>query len=449
MKNQNILGKSLVLLFIFVGGMALLAYFYSVAGGKLPTSEDPYEVQAVMTDSQQTLKHADVRSAGVTVGEVGKIENTENGKVRLTLEIQRKYAPIYRDAKVLVRQKTLVGENYIDLDPGSSKASQVPDGGSLTVAAQKEAVPIDEILNTLDPKTRRDVSNNLRAGGDSLKGRGQDLNQLFERVAPLSEDGSVLLDILNKQRAQITRLVANTGVVTGAIANRTGDLQNLVRAAKTTAEAVAARDDAVQATFESIPPTLRQARTTVANLRSFSGNATPVVDDLRTSLQSLKPVLTQLRPTAARARRLTDELPALFKATNPALTTLPRFANNTSKAVPAVEGLLRELNPALEFMTPYKREFSGFIQNWPTPYAADSLGTMARCSCPLNVNSFSNFPGETRKLLAPLLDEGVIGSVTKEEEQHFRPPGTLPTVDGSKQAYKVITRDKTPNEVVR
>lgn len=452
MKNQNLAGKSLVLLLIFVGGMAILAYFFSTAGGKLPLTEKPYEVTAVLTDSQQVLKHADVRSAGVKIGEVGEIRNDEDGRVRVVLEIKKEHAPVYRDAKILVRQKTLVGENYVDLELGDRKAGVVQDGGTLTVAAQKESVPIDKVLNTLDPETRKAVGRDFQGAGDSVKGRGQDLNELFDRVAPLAEDGSQLLDVLNKQRGQIARLVGNTGTVMAAISSRTGDLQGLIRSAKTTAEAVAARDDAVQRTFESIPPTLRQARTTVAKLQSFSGNATPVVDDLRTSLQSLEPVLEELRPTAARARRLTDELPALFKAANPALTTLPTFAKSGTDTVPKLEGLLREVNPAVEYLKDYDYELISFIENFGAGATLDKQGAIGRCTCPVGVNSIANFPGDLRKILEPLIDKGPVGDFLAEYDNQYRKPRTLPDASVPFEKgnnYKRIKRDDTPNVPVK
>ncbi|MEV4421149.1 MlaD family protein [Patulibacter sp. NPDC049589] len=453
MKNQHIAGKSFVLFLILIGGLAILAYFYSTAGGRLPLSEKPYKVTAILTDSQQVLKHADVRSAGVKIGEVGDIENSGDGRrVRLTLELKKKYAPVYRDAKVLVRQKTLVGENYVDLTVGDRSAGQVANGGTLTVAAQKEAVPIDQVLNTLDPKTRKSVSEDLRAGGDTLKGRGSDLNELFGRVRPVAEDGSALLSVLNRQRGQITRLVRNTGTVMAAIGSRSGDLQNLVRTAKTTAQAIADRDASVERTFASLPPTLRQARTSVAKLESFAGTSTPTVNDLRTSLQSLKPVLTELRPTAARARRLTDALPALFKATNPALATLPTFADAGSDAIPKLEGTLRQINPALAHISPYGNDLVGFVENFGSSRTYDQNGVMGICRCPVGVNSIANFPGTLRSILAPLLDEGPVGDLLAESDNQYRLPNKLPdaSVPFSKgNNWKVIKPDTTPNEVVK
>ncbi|MEV4423287.1 MlaD family protein [Patulibacter sp. NPDC049589] len=456
MKTQNVGAKTFVLLLILLGGMAILAYFYSTAGGKLPLAEKPYKVTAILTEPQQVLKHADVRSAGVKVGEVGTIENISGNRTSFVLELKKKYAPVYRDAKILVRQKTLVGENYVDLTIGDAKSGQVPDGGTLAVAAQQESVPIDKVLNTLDPKTRKHVSQNLRAAGDSVKGRGQDLNDLFDRVAPIAEDGSQLLDILNEQRGQIARLVANTGVVMGAISSRTTDLQTLVRTAKATAEAVAARDQAVRTTFESIPPTLKQARTTVSRLTRFSGNATPVVTDLKTSLQSLKPVLNRLGPTATRARRLTDSLPALFKATNPTLASLTPFANDGAATVPTIENILREANPALAYLEPYHKEFGSFLANFGLHAATqDKNGILGVCGCPVSDRTLSNQTPEVRALLAPLLDQGPVKDFIHETTNHYRKPNSLPRADSEATPFGTTTskfphigRDDTPDPPV-
>ncbi|MDO9353228.1 MAG: hypothetical protein Q7T55_06010, partial [Solirubrobacteraceae bacterium] len=160
-------------------------------------------------------------------------------------------------------------------------------------------------------------------------------------------------------------------------------------------------------------------------------------------------VLTKLRPTAARARRLTDALPALFKNVNPALTTLPTFADTGTETVPKAEGALRQLNPFLAYLTPYKNEITGFLENWSSGYTFNSIGVTARCQCVFDVNTIANFPGDARKLLAPLLDQGAVSAVTKETENHYRVPGGPQNPADLSQNYKVIKPDTTPNQVVK
>ena len=49
-----------------------------------------------------------------------------------TIELDRKYAPIAKDARAILRQKTLLGETYVELTPGNKRAAgTVPDGGFL------------------------------------------------------------------------------------------------------------------------------------------------------------------------------------------------------------------------------------------------------------------------------------------------------------------------------
>ncbi len=429
MKQRGMAGKSLAMLGLVAGALAILAYFYTTAGGRLPLSEKPYKVTAVLTDSQQLLKHADVRAAGVKIGSVGEIENV-GSRIHVTLEIKRKYAPLYRDAKLQVRQKTLVGENYLDVQPGSaSSGPPLQDGASLAVSRQREAVPIDRVLDSLDADTRRSLSGSLRSGGRSVDGRAQDLHELFTRVRPLTDDGNRLVAVLDRQRDAVRRVVRNTGTVMQSISTRTGDLQSLVRGAKATAEAVAARDQAVRTTFESLPPTLRQARTSVAKLQSFSGSATPVVEDVRTSLQTLGPVLEQLGPTAARARRLTDALPALFRAANPALESLRTFSTDASATVPRLEDMLRELNPPLRYLKPYDRDLGSFLANFGAGAQTDKWGAIGRCLCPISDRTLSNWTPELRQIVAPLLDQGPVKDLIHEWTNPYRKPGSLPRAD--------------------
>ncbi|WP_320671811.1 MlaD family protein [Patulibacter defluvii] len=429
MKQRRLAGKSLALIALLIGAGAILAYFYTTAGGRLPFSENPYRVTAVMTDSQQLLKHADVRAAGVKIGSVGQIDNVGD-RIHVQLELDRKYAPLYRDAKVQVRQKTLVGENYVEVTPGSPRSgAPLADGATLAVSRQREAVPIDRVLNSLDAETRRDVSRNLRSGGKTVRGRAADLQALFRRVPPLTDDADRLVSVLDEQRDQVRALVRNTGTVMQAISARGGDLQSLIRTAKTTAEAVAARDAAVRTTFESLPPTLRQARGSISTLRAFSRTATPVVDDARTSLQTLRPVLDDLAPTAVRARKLTDELPALFRAANPALDQLRTFSGDADAVVPRLENVLRQANPALNYLKPYYRDVGSLVSNFGKGLMFDKWGGIGRCLCPITDRVFTNQTPEIRAILGLLLDQDPVKSLVHAANNAYREPGSLPYTD--------------------
>ena len=74
---------------------------------------------------------------------------TPSGAGLVTFELEDgSVAPIYNDATVAPRIKTLVGETYIDLDPGTPQAGAVKNGGTLAVDHAQEVTALEEILST-------------------------------------------------------------------------------------------------------------------------------------------------------------------------------------------------------------------------------------------------------------------------------------------------------------
>ena len=83
--------------------------------------------------------------AGVEVGQVGGVK-LENGRAVVTMNIFKKYRPIYKDASVLLRPRTPLKDMYLALDPGTPTAGEVPNGGMLSASATSPDVNVDQIL---------------------------------------------------------------------------------------------------------------------------------------------------------------------------------------------------------------------------------------------------------------------------------------------------------------
>ena len=60
-----------------------------------------------------------MRISGVSVGKV-KVDHADKktGASDATIELDAAYAPIPKDTKAILRQKTLLGETYVELTPG-------------------------------------------------------------------------------------------------------------------------------------------------------------------------------------------------------------------------------------------------------------------------------------------------------------------------------------------
>ena len=73
-----------------------------------------------------------MRMAGVNIGKVKAKELGPGGRTTMVeIELNNRFAPIGRDARAILRQKSLLGETYVELTPGSPGAEKLDDGGTL------------------------------------------------------------------------------------------------------------------------------------------------------------------------------------------------------------------------------------------------------------------------------------------------------------------------------
>src|SRR3954470_13562271 len=127
----------------------LLLFLWLSFGGPIPLKPKGYEFKVAFPEATQLGLEADVRVAGVSVGKVrGKtIAPAPRNRTVATIEVDARYAPIARDARAILRQKTLLGETYVELTPGHPKqAGTVPDGGFLADGQVAKTTQLDEIF---------------------------------------------------------------------------------------------------------------------------------------------------------------------------------------------------------------------------------------------------------------------------------------------------------------
>ena len=149
-----------------------------------------------------------VRVAGMRVGDVGEVE-LEDGKARVRMELDREHADLVRtDATVLLRPRTGLKDMFLNLDPGSRDQPAVSEDGVIDVANTLPDVNADEVLEALDADTRAYLQLLLKGVGDGLKGRDDDLRQVFRRLGPLHRDLDLLNSEVVKRKRNLARLPA-------------------------------------------------------------------------------------------------------------------------------------------------------------------------------------------------------------------------------------------------
>src|SRR5947209_9095432 len=123
--------------------VGLLLFLWLSFGGSIPFNSQGYRFDIAFPNAFNVADQADVRIAGVSVGKViGKSLQPGTNRTLVTVQMDNQYAPIHRDARAILREKTLLGETYIQLTQGSRKAPIVPDGGTLPSSQVVPAVQL-------------------------------------------------------------------------------------------------------------------------------------------------------------------------------------------------------------------------------------------------------------------------------------------------------------------
>lgn len=350
----------------------LLLFLWLAFGGAVPLRPEGYRVQVSFPEAATLAQEADVRMAGVNVGKVKSKELDDGGRRTLVeLELKSSFAPIPRDARAILRQKTLLGETYVELTPGSEDAGDVPDGGRLADQRVEPTVELDEIFNAFDPATRqafKDWAKELAQVVD--EGRGQDLNDAFGNLEGFAVDGATLLRVLDEQGGAVHRLVRNTGAVFGALNQDRGRLASLIQSSERTFSATAEQSEALAETFAVFPTFLDESRATLARLEDFSRDTRPLVRDLRPSARDLAPTVRDLGDLAPDLTRLFRELDPIVEASREGVPDLGRFVNGAEPVVEAAHTFFPELNPILSYLNFHQATVAGFLSN----AAADLIG---------------------------------------------------------------------------
>src|SRR5688572_929999 len=290
-KQAPSIGRILIAIGFTLSCFGLILFLWIAFGGPIPLKPQSYRVTAYFPEATQLAVESDVRIGGVSVGKVKEIqlapaEERVNGKdtTEAVVEIEPEFAPISTDARAILRQKTLLGETYVELtsgtEPGQESApvalgaaanasdaeadgaESVPEGGTLGVSRTEEATQIDEIFNALDEETRLSFQRWQANAATAIDGRGIDLNDSFGNLGPFLTDASEIIDLLGRQKDALKGLVRDTGEVFAALTARDQELAGAIVGSRNTFDALASEDEALAEIFEILPTFQQESRLT-------------------------------------------------------------------------------------------------------------------------------------------------------------------------------------------
>jgi phospholipid/cholesterol/gamma-HCH transport system substrate-binding protein len=343
----------------------ILLFLWVTFGGPTPFRAKTYEVKIPFKEATQLAEQSDVRISGVNVGKVQSIELAPNGKQALaTAAIDDRYAPLPESTRAILRTKTLLGETYIELTPGSREGPELADGGTLPEANVAESVQLDEIFRTFNGRTRAAFQEWMREAAVAVSGQGQNLSYALGSIEPTFTELDKLFRVLDSQRLAVGQLFRNGATTFQSLRGQNGELANLIRSSDAVFSTTAERNQDIEALFRAFPTFLDESQLTFNRLKGFSENADPL-------MRQLVPAAEQLSPTLISLSKLAPESKALFEGLGPVIKLAPSgfaafrklFRDEFPPLLRAVEPFVRNLNPILVGLKLYRPELTAFFGN--------------------------------------------------------------------------------------
>jgi phospholipid/cholesterol/gamma-HCH transport system substrate-binding protein len=362
-KRAPTLGNLLVIVLFALSCFGLLLFLWESFGGPLPLKPKGYRFTVTFPRSLALAEQSDVRISGVQVGHVVSLKVGKDGRTDATLELAGQYAPIRANMHAILRQKTLLGETYVQLIPESQTGPPLGDGAQLADSQVEPFVTLDDILSLLDAPTRRNFQAWMQYQAAAIDGRGEQLNASLSTFEPFVEHANQLVGILASQEGAVRALVHNTGVVFNALAGRDHQLEGLISNGELTFHAAAESSQAFAEAFRALPTFEHNSTVALRTLDRFAVVASPYLDQFRPAERQLALLLTAAKPFAPQFNGFLTALGPLTKAAKKGLPETAKVLNLTTPVLENLRPVLHNLDPFLQSLGEYVPELQAFFAN--------------------------------------------------------------------------------------
>lgn len=337
-------GPFLLFLLVIAGGIfATVHIVRNLAGDKPWIAYEPYKV--AFTDTKGVVPtRAELRIAGVKAGSIDKSELID-GRAVLTLNVEKKYAPLYRDARVRIRPITPLEDMYVDvLSRGTKAAGELGKDEVLGAQRTQSPVQIGNVLDTFDKGTRQNLATLLNQLGRGLDDGGKDLRWAFVEMVPFFQSSAKVSQALADRRQNLKHFVSNFGGIAGELGDTDRKLAGFVKNGQGVLTELARNDGPFASTIAQLPGTLETMQRSFANLQRTEDVLDPALRSLRPVAEDLPDGLDGLNEFAKEARPALQDLRAPVKE----LRKLAGTVRPTSRSLVTVFDQLNTQAPQLD-----------------------------------------------------------------------------------------------------
>jgi phospholipid/cholesterol/gamma-HCH transport system substrate-binding protein len=238
-------------------------------------------------------RFSNVTYRGVQVGRVTEVKLTEKGaEARLTLDTSPK---IPADLKAEVRSVSAVGEQYVDLRPGTDSGPYLRDGSVIamdnTTIPQQVGPMLDQVSALVDSIPGDRISDLLDESFKAFNGAGEDFQSLLDSSSKLTGD-------INGVSDQSRTLIDDSGPLLDSQAETANSIRTWARSLAGVTQQVAQDDPQVRAILQQGPGFAQQVSGLLEQIKPtlpvLLANLTTVGQILVTYNPSLEQILVLL-----------------------------------------------------------------------------------------------------------------------------------------------------------
>jgi phospholipid/cholesterol/gamma-HCH transport system substrate-binding protein len=406
-----------------------------------------YQVTARFENASQLVGGEQVVVGGTPVGKVQDIKLGSQGEALVAFTVEDTYAPLEQGTTATIRSYSLSGianrQVQLTLPPDGEQSAQIPDGGEMDQSDTVSEVDLDQIFNTLNPRTVRNLKKVIRGFEASYDGVGPQANRGFHYLNPFLSTSRRVFSELTLDEHTFERLIVDTSELSGALASRAPDISLLVHNLNGMMGALGRQKESLARAVGQLPDFMREFNTTAVNLRATLDDLDPLVNASKPVAIKLRPFFHQFRLASADLVPTVRDLDAILKRKGKAndlveLTKLQvplarigvgpvnRNGEQRQGALPESAQALEGGLPQLSFLRAYTPELLGWFDDFGHSGVYDANGGVGRFSTLFNAFSLS-LPSPTPPNVIPFFTAAPVNPLSQPgftTNQNERCPGS-------------------------
>ncbi len=348
----------------------------------------PYTLEATFKDTEILPTKQPVLLRGLEVGKVKNVAyNHDSATATVRFSVKEEYAPIHKNAHVWIGERTILGDPYLALEPGSESAGELKTGAKVEA---RDSVDFDEAFEFLDEEGRTRVKSILGELKDATRAKAgpERLNATVGGLTRTVRELRGLTDSLRGQEEDLAGLARDGAIVLGELGRRERALRTIVGSGRQTLGAFADNAGSLDRGLAEVPGVLDASRRVLAESRPLLRAARPAISDLADAAPLLTPILADLPAITTDTVDIVSRLSGV-----PTFRELLTVVKLVGPSVPAIEGVARNLVPLLAYTADRSPGLAAFFANLAgATQSGDANGHWLRTAAVFQGNLSSDTP---------------------------------------------------------